>query len=211
MATAAHSVAVKVSGTAVSMTAEATTLVTGTTYQITNTAKRVLDPSVAVVVNDAGSPVSATVDYLFGTVTLASSPGGAVTVTASYLPVATIGECKSVDLSISIDLGDITSFDSAGVKKKTSLLQDISGSLGRLVMPIDDLDSATGGVQSIHSWMLAGTPRLIDVLFTSGARVRAWVLFKSYKVTGQTSSIVESTVEFEGSAQNSLAAFGIGT
>ena len=202
------------SGTAVAMTAEACSLVSGTTYQVTNAAKRIIDPATAVTVKDAGTPIAAanvTIDYLFGRFTLASAPGGAVTVDASYLPTTTIAEAKSVDLNVAVDLVDSTSFDSAGSKRKTAVLLDISGSLMRLALPLDALDGAAGGTQSIDSWLKAGTPRLIDVLFTTGARLRAWVLFKSYKVTGQLAGIIEVTVEFEGASQGGGAAFNTGT
>lgn len=213
MATPAFSAQVKVSGAAVAMTAEACSLVSGTTYQVTNTAKRIIDPTAAITVKDAGVAIPAanvTVDALFGRFTLLSAPGGAVTVDASYLPTATIAETKGVELNVSADLGDATTFDSGGAKKKQTLLLDITGNLMRLALPLDDLDPVTGGLQTIDSWMKAGTPRLVDVLFTTGFRVRAWVLFKGYKVTGQLAGMVECTVDFEGAA-NTNTAFGIGS
>lgn len=213
MATPAFSAQVKVSGTAVGMTAEACGLVSGTTYQVTNAAKRILDPSVAITVNDAGVPIPAanvTIDALFGRFTLSAPPGGAVTVDASYLPTATVADTKGVELNVTVDMGDATTFDSGGAKKKQPLLLDVAGSLMRLVLPLDDLDPVTGGSQTIDGWMKAGTPRLLDVLFTSGFRTRAWVLFKGYKVSGAVDGMVECTVDFEGAANNGHA-FGIGT
>lgn len=208
---------VKISGAAVATTAEAAALVSGKTYQITNTAKRVLDPSVAVTVKDNGVTVAAanilSLDYLFGIVTFVGgyTVTGPVTFDASYLPTTTIAECKAVEFSFAGELPDATSFDSGGSRRKLLTIVDISGSLTRLALPLDDLDGVTGGTQSIDGWLKAGTQRLVDVLFATGFRVRAWVLFKSYKVTGQLTNVVEVTVEFEGAAWTAGAAFGIGT
>ena len=109
----------EVSGTAVAMTAEACSLVSGTTYQVTNAAKRIIDPATAVTVKDAGTPIAAanvTIDYLFGLFTPGQRPGWRVTVDASYLPTTTIAEAKSVDLNVAVDLVDSTSFDSSRVE-----------------------------------------------------------------------------------------------
>lgn len=216
-ASPAFNAAVKVSGAAVATTGEATTFVSGKTYQITNTARRILDPSAAVTVKDNGVTVAAaniaSIDYLFGQVTFVGgyTVTGPVTMDASYIPTATITEAKAAEFNFAGDLADVTSFDSAGSRRKLLALADISGSLMRLALPLDDLDPVTGGSQTIDGWMKAGTQRLIDVLFTTGIRVRAWVLFKSYKVTAQLAGIIEVTVEFEGAAWTAGASFGLGT
>src|SRR4051812_9843924 len=101
MPSAAYATTVEITGTSTAIVAEACALVTGTTYQITNTARRVLDPAVAVTVKDGGVAIPAAnvdIDYLFGKFTLTAPPGGAVTVDASYLPALPLAECESYDL-----------------------------------------------------------------------------------------------------------------
>jgi hypothetical protein len=202
---------VKVSGTSTVMTGEATSLVSGNTYRITNAAKRVIDPAVAVVVKDGGTPVTPTsIDYLFGAVTLPAPPGGAVTVDAAYLPIATLGDAKSIEVQLQSDLLDKSAFGSQA-KAKLLGLQDATASVGRLSLPIDDLDADTGGVQSLDSRMKAGTAMLLDWLVDGTNRVRGWFLVKSYKVTAQVAGLIEVSVDFEATAQAAGAVFGIGT
>lgn len=216
-ATVAFNAQVKVSGAAVVMTGEATTFVSGKTYQVTNTAKRIVDPATAVVVKDNGVTVAAanilSFDFLFGQVTFipAYTPTTPITIDGAYLPTASIAECKSVEFSVMGTLVDVTSFDSGGSRRKMLALVDVSGMLARLALPLDDLDPVTGGTQSIDAWFKAGTARLIDVLFATGMRFRCWVLFKDYKVTAQLDGAVEVSVDFEGAAQTAGASFGIGS
>jgi len=223
-ATAAFNAQVKVTGAPVVMTAEAMALIATKTYQVTNTAKRIVDPATAVVIKDNGSAVAAanilSFDFLFGTVVVipAYTPTAPITMDGAYIPTATIGEAKSVDISASGSLADVTSFDSAGSKRKLLTLIDASGSLTRLALPLDDLDGVTAGTQSIDGWMKAGTPRVLDVLWTTGSRWRLWILFKDYKVTAQVDAVVTVSVDFELCAQAGTvagaaagAAFSIGT
>ena len=55
---AGYATVLEVGGTSTAFTGEATTNTTGNTYQITNSAKRVLDPAAAVTVKDGGAPVA---------------------------------------------------------------------------------------------------------------------------------------------------------
>lgn len=214
MATAAWQAQVKVSGAPVVATGEATTSLGGGQYQVTNAAKRILDPSAAVVVKDAGTPVGATlwsVDRLFGVVTFSGyTPSGAVTVDASYVPVGAVGECTGVSISAKADLVDVSVLESQAHKRQAALV-DVEGSLERLALPLDDLDGVTAGTQSLDGWMKAGTPRLLDVLFATGARFRAWVLFGGYDVQGEVAGVVTVSVKFSGAAQGAGASFGWGT
>lgn len=81
-------------GTSTAMTDEATTLVSGKTYQITDTAKRAINRAIAITVEDNNVNRNAEVesfDYLFGKVTFKSSYTvvGPVTITGEYFPMST--------------------------------------------------------------------------------------------------------------------------
>jgi hypothetical protein len=213
MASAAFQAAVKVSGAAVAITAEVCGLVSAGVYQVTNTGRRIIDPGVGVVVKDGGVAVGVALwsfDYLFGVVTFSGySPTDAVTIDGSYLPTATAGECNGLEFAASADLGDASAFESQA-RKKIQTLIDCSGSLNRLVLPLDDLDTVTVGNQTIDSWFKAGTPKVLDVLFATGGRLRVWLMFGGYKVTAKTDSLVEVSVEFSGAPQRAGAVFGWG-
>jgi hypothetical protein len=204
MAYAAWQAQLKISGAPVGTTAEAMALLGGSQYQVTNTAKRVIDPATAITIKDGGVTVSSALysfDYLFGIVTFSGySPTGSVTLDGSYIPVASIGQCRTVELSMMADLVDVSIFENQA-KQKQATLVDFEGSLERLSLPVDDLDGVTAGTQSIDGWMKAGTPRLLDVLFAAGARFRGWILFAGYEVQAQVDGIVTVNVKFKGSAR----------
>ena len=95
-------------GASTLMTDEATTLVSGKTYRITSAAKRMMDRSAAIVVEDNTVDHTADVDnidWLFGEVTFKSSyvVAGPVTVTANYFPTATLAKFTGYTLNMVAD------------------------------------------------------------------------------------------------------------
>lgn len=214
MALVGWSTTIKVSGAAVPLTNEATTALGGGVYQVTNTARRIWDPSAAITVKDGGSPVSSTLwsfDFLFGKVTFSGySPSGAVTVAGSYLPVAAIAEVKQISAQFGGDLLDRTTFDSGGYKQKINGLRDVSGSLVMLSTPLDDIDPVTGGNQTLHAVFLAGTPKLIEMKFGT-MYIRAWLIFSGLEESAAYDGLVESTANFESAPQRLGAAVALGT
>lgn len=95
---------IKKTGAGVTMTDEAMELVSGKTYRITDTTKRLIDVTTTAVVKVGGVDQTANVlniDYLFGKVTFlpAYTPGGAVTITGKYLPSSQICSMNKFTLS----------------------------------------------------------------------------------------------------------------
>lgn len=216
MPSAAWQAAVRVSGAAVAATGEATTFLGGKRYQVTNAARRILDPAAALTVRDNGVAVAAanilSLDFLFGIVEFqaAYTVTGPVTLDASWLPTYQVGECRQGSFSLSAELVDASVFESQWRQRQPTLL-DCEGSLQSLRLPVVDIDTVTGGVQSIDSWLKAGTPRLLDVLFASGQRMRAWVLFSGHSIQGEVAGIVTVDVNFQGhspAAGAAVVAFG---
>lgn len=211
MATAAWQVAVKVTGAAVAVTAEATTFLTGKRYQVTNAARRILDPSAAITVKDNGVAVAAAnilaIEHLFGIVEFVSgyTVTGPVTLDASYLPTYSVAECNSISTSISRELVDSSVFESQW-RKKTPGLLDFSGTLKSLQIQTVDIDTVTGGTQSVDGWLKAGTHRVLDILFATGARLRAWVLFGEHSPAAELAGVVTVDVAFQGSSPAAGAA-----
>lgn len=112
------------SGTPVTLTAEATTEIGSThkIYQITNTAKQTLDRKTAYVVetspdNSTWSTAGATtytVEPLTGTVTFASAnaPGTHVRISGKYRPLTEFANGKEWGLSIDANMLNCTTFKS---------------------------------------------------------------------------------------------------
>lgn len=103
---AGYQVGLKITGTSTPMTDEATTQEGATkTYQITDSAKQIIDRGTALVINDNGAPVADSdiekFDYLFGKVTFAAAytVTGPVTITGAYLPTTTVAGSRSFTLT----------------------------------------------------------------------------------------------------------------
>jgi hypothetical protein len=202
MATAGYSAKLYRSGTSTSMTAEATTLVTGKTYRVTNAAKRMLDPAVAVVVDDGGSPVSASdilsIDYLHGLVTFDPSytVSGAITFDANYLPLSQIADVYNASFSTSVMMLDDTVYEDTTVSRKAGL-KDLSGSFSAY-------DEAATAISSL---MAAGTVLYLTWMQTGSATVdhlRARVLLESEDASVAVDGLVETTYNVVGASTKSV-------
>ena len=105
-------------GTSTAMVAEATTELTGTTFQVTDSAKRVLDRTVTITANasisgDVTADISA-VDHLFGIVTFSTDLSGeTVTISGNYLPLSAVGTAREFSLTMNAEAVDTTDFATA--------------------------------------------------------------------------------------------------
>lgn len=106
-------------GASTAMTAEATTLVTGKTYQITNALHRIMNRNVTTTVLDNAIAVSAAnilnIDYLFGRVTFVGSytPTGPITITGAWFATTVVGCANSFTLTQTSEAIDTTCMDTA--------------------------------------------------------------------------------------------------
>jgi hypothetical protein len=230
MPTAAFATTIKVGGPSTAFTGDATTVVAANTvYQITNTAKRIIDPSVAIVVEvdadgaGAGAYVTAsastyTVDYLFGKITFASDQGASalVRVSGAYLTPVDVAEAKEFDLSVSRDVQDASYFVSDGFKRKLVTLKDCSGSVSSLVPLQRDMDPGAGSTV-LSTLFSSGTPFIIEIrLGGAGQYFRAWALIESTDHKSQVGSMLESSFKWNsapvlGTGRTDRAVFGFGT
>jgi hypothetical protein len=108
----------KKGGTPVAMAAEAMTLVSGKTYQITNVARRIINLAATTTVFDNGVDRTANVesiDYLNGTVTFAAAYTvvGPVTITSQYVPTSVIARSRSFTLTQGAAEIDDTDYETA--------------------------------------------------------------------------------------------------
>lgn len=208
MAVAGYGCTVKASGAAVAMTAEACALVSGNIYQITNTAKRIVDPATTLTVYENGiaSVLAYTFNYLYGIVTFPSAPTTPITVTGAYLPVASVAESKGFTISLKPDLLDVTSFDSSGARSKRLGLLDADFKLERLSM-FDDIDPVTGGLQTVESRFAAGTAYLLEFGLGGVYTFRAWVIAGELEASAEHDGLVAESVSFSASPQRAGAAW----
>lgn len=105
-------------GTPTVMTGEACTLVSGKTYQITNSAHRWISYLDTVTVKDNGVNQNANVqsiDYLFGTVTFKSTytPTTPITIDGKYLPMTQVAQGQSFTLTQTSATVDKSTFNTA--------------------------------------------------------------------------------------------------
>jgi len=215
MAAAGHKTTLKISGTGVVTTGEATTNLGSNRYQITTAARRIVDPNASLVVRDGGTPIATTgysFDYLFGIATLTAPPGGAVTVDCTYLPTQSITEVAEFNFNGSADLLDSTTYETTGARSKKTGLVDCAGSFRGYALPNLDVDSGSGGTQSLESFRSAGTAKLLEASFDDGAGIlRAWVMLEGIETSASVDGLVEVTGNFQGAAQKAGASFGFGT
>lgn len=200
MATVGYKSRVKVSGTAVNITAEATTDAGDhKSYQVTNTARRVLSPTAAITVKSDGTTVSSgyTLDRLTGTVTFAVARGAAeaITIDGAYLPVSDVALARSYSYELSAGMLDASTFvDSAdGWMRKAQGQLDVSGSIGNLHDAADSLfrDALRSGSLVVLSFYpdASSTPSLI-----------VWARFEKVTDDSAMDALVSESVDFVGSA-----------
>lgn len=186
---------VKLSGTGISTTGEATTDVGGlhTTYQITNAAHRVLDPRLAVTVKKNGAAQSAalyTVDRLFGRVTFLAALLGTdvVTIDATYLPLTTVAGAMGAELSVNQATIDATTFASLGDTERAYGLRDANGTVDRFFQA-DKL---------FYTALQAGTVMVVEFWRNqTSVDWRAWAIFTKQDDKAQVTSLVGETITFE--------------
>ena len=121
------------SGAGTGFTNEACSLVTGTTYQITDTSKRIWDHTTAVVVKNGGvdiDPGAYSLVYGTGKIILLAAPAGAVTVTGAYLTASKLAQCTKWSLSAGPNLVDAAVFGDAW-ESKAALVRKASITVSR--------------------------------------------------------------------------------
>lgn len=187
-----HATQILVSGTGLSMTAEATTSLGGDVYQITNAAKRVLDRTATITVKDGGvavDPADYTLDRLFGKIAFASAPGGAVTVDGTYLPMTAVATATSFGISRKATNPETTPLGASGrAVTRQQTMKDVSGSLSRF----DEADDLFADA------LIAGVPVVVQLNLNGSPHRRAWALIVSDDSDGEADGFLEEGIEWEG-------------
>lgn len=215
--TAGKSAVVYMTGTSTAMTGEAMGLVSGKIYQITNTAKRCVNPLVAITVKDDGDTVPAddyTINFLYGIVTFGAgyTPTTPITIDGEYLPMIEIATANQWSLSYNADIVDVTPFStSASNHEKVMTIAECSGSIGTLDFSETDHDSGAGNV-IIWSILTGNTAKILQL--TMGGSSTSWrgcVLLESDEISTGAADVVKSTLSFKTQPQLSPTTGTCGT
>jgi hypothetical protein len=211
MATAAYLAKLYVTGTSTGLTGgagEPMSDVSGgarTTYQVTDTAKQVIDPATAIVVfdNNTGAPYanSFTIDYLTGSVTLSVAAGAlGVKLQGNYLPKRQILNAYEMSVSLSKNLVD-TSVLGTDHMLRTPALGDVTGSF-------TCYENGTTTYTDIQLVDLAndGTIKVIDMdMSGTGANfIRFFAIFESLESSQSVDGVQTATVNASMASQTAL-------
>jgi hypothetical protein len=198
---------IKIPGTSTAFTGEATTLVSGTTYQINTSAKRVLDPAVAVTVKDGGVAVAvSSVDWLFGKVTLSSAPAGAVTVDASYLPMLTVAQIREFSIKVSANMLETTNMDTGTARARLKGLATAEVHLLTYDQRETDQDPGAGTQTWASNFAGAVMVEIRPNNDTYG--FRGWTILESVEDKAAVDGIKELDLNFVGHARSGTAGTG---
>lgn len=185
-------------GTSTAMTAEAMSLISGKTYQITSSTKRNLNTAVAVTVLANAVAVSTSnilnIDYLFGRVTFipAYTPTGPITITGAYYPLATLGCFNEYTLTMQSSVIDETCMDTARTNSGRRV-----NNYGLKTVSLE----ATGIHKTTNGWlaMLEARSQVLIEICPDGSNLAvARGLFKavSQGQSGDVGATEEETVSF---------------
>ena len=199
-------------GAATAMTNEATTKVSTSIWQITNTAKRILDPDsvfeVATQVHGGGGfitddPAGYTLDPFFGKVTFTVAKNSDDVVrfnSGSYLPRLAIATAQAADFEFTRASLEKTAIGDSAPSKLAGLT-DCSVSLELIQDLQDDLDPGAGTVK-LSTYLLSGTPTFLEVVIGGGSW-RAWTLPSSAGLKAPVAGLAGATLRLVG-AQRSM-------
>lgn len=216
MAVAGYKAVIQVgNATTVSVTNEACTSLSASVYRVTSSSRRVLDPGQSVVVKDATVTVSSSlysVEYLTGKITFSGySPGGAITVDAYYVPMVTVAECQSYEVSVESGLAEKTPYNTDGVKTYMATLMSASVAMSGTLSPWTDYTGE--GVAGITAYMTSSTPRVWRLQFYDGVNylvANIWGFHEGYKQSAPVDGITKFDTTIQATSRSGKS-FGLDT
>lgn len=198
MAIAGYKCLIRRSGLSTAAASELMEVDSGTTYRITSTARRAIDPDTAWHLKDGAACVAWTnvsaINLAFGRVTLGSPPTGTLTFNGNFLPMTTsaeiITEAKGFTLTETSDLLDDTVFTSTSrLMTRTYGLQDASLSVDLLVNTTDAPRLATLSAN--------GGTVLMEINSGVSAVFRGFGKIESFERTSSVDGLVEGTLSVQ--------------
>ena len=201
-ATAGYNAALKVGGTATTITDEATTELDAgppQVFQITNAAKQVLDPATAVVIKDE-TTADVTDDFAidFNTGTVTSETGGYVSVTISgkYIPLHTVARVQVATINASVAELDKSSLGNAYTEFDCGQMT-AEGEINYLAALSDVLD---GGSLTWQSLFDGRTMFLLQAEYASRLFI-AWVHLRGVPSELPQGGLVTHNISFKSASR----------
>lgn len=193
--TAGKNALVKVSGTAVAFSSQATTSADGKTYQLSSTSLQGVPwhPTTTLTVNATSGAAGDTysVYRLNGTVVFNTSATRTITISGDYLPMSNAAEAHEYNLSLSADLLDDSAFQDT-YRSRVMGIKDVSGSF------------TAHYVDQTYIDVLTSSSEVVVMEFhdsTSGTYfARAWGRLSGWENAATIGELLEETVNFEGAA-----------
>lgn len=200
MPIAAHTCVLKYVAGSYNMSYSALTLVSGTTYRLTDATKRVIDPATTVVVRDGGVAITSsgfTVDYLKGEVTLVSPPAGTVDLGGNNLSIQPALEAREFSINLVRDELDDTVFGDTA-KSFIMGLKGGGGTIGGLDVLSTNFLDLVGQTESIQTVWDGGKRMVLEIALapTTTRIFRAFVKIPSLDLSGARDGLVEGTFPF---------------
>ena len=173
------------------------------TWQVTDSARRVIDPSVAIVIYDdnAGAPWGGTytIDYLTSTVTLNAAAATTIKIQGNFLPTRQITNAYEMDISLARTLAD-TSLMGVEYTIKTGALCDITGSMSCY----DDGNTVYTDVD-LNQILLDGTSKVVKAVRADGTgQLLFFAMFESAEVSASIDGVQTLSASFSGNGQTAL-------
>jgi hypothetical protein len=191
--TPGHHAVVYASGTAATLTNEATTVVTANTvFQITTAARRVIDPSYAVTTNGTGA---VTVNRLTGTLTFATTQTPPITISGKYLPISPVLYCKEFSMDSKPKLVEITPLNQ-NYQGMTRGLSDVSGTISNFYDPLE-----VAGLSIpvyFNTEMLADATIAIKLYVHATLSLIAWAVIDKEELKAAIDGVLEQTIDWSG-------------
>ena len=198
---AGYNATVKLTGTSTAFTGQAASG-SGTTWQISDTAKQILDPAVTPSWYDNAAPISAgdisSVDYLTGTVVFTGSKTGPITADGSYLPLLAFAEARAVNPSLSADELDVSVFGTQW-RARSQGLKSMETSLESFTLLQTDMDPG-GGTRTLEGLFTNGTQVVLEVDPSgvgAGYRIRSFGLLLSADGASAVDGLVTTNPSFQ--------------
>lgn len=188
MALKGHLASVKVQSSAVAMTAEATSTSDSISYQITDSAKRILDLNTSITVYDSAVETTEnySIDYLNGTITFDSSASRTITIDAAYVTLATVATATAFNFSGTADALDNTAFLDT-IRSFQSGLRSGTATLTRFFV-VDDIFIDT---------ILDGSIKVIEYYVDDTQKISFYGLLTSDSIDSPVEGLITESLSYQ--------------
>lgn len=201
MATAGRKAKVRVSGSPLTLTDQATSTSDDLTFTITAPTKRVLAPEADITVEVDGvaaDPANYDLNRLQGKVTFDSAQtGAAVTITGKYLPLSNAAEAYEFSYTLEADNQTAPVFQSDWQRRIQAKI-DFTASLSQYYAD-----------KTFIQKLIDGNIVIVEFYINGNLDIKAWSILSSGEPSASADGLVEEAIEFEGTTDKEERAVSI--